>query len=191
MRKALALAMLLGPAALAQAATIIYTDESAFLAQVAAPYYLEDFTGIANPVGSSKAYGPVNSYAFTASADNGLYANVNALTTYSPQDELLFTFTGSAVHAVGAIFTTTDTGGNPVEQTLTVQTSGGGWQTVTTSGFVGFVSDTDISWLAVTSDGFLPSHFPQVDHLYVGTNVPEPALLAGAGLLCLGLLRRR
>ena len=191
MRKVIALLLLSLSAGLVQGATMIYTDETLFVAQLQSPYYLEDFTGLSNPLPANQDFGPVNGYALRAHADNGLYANPDAITTFSPGDILQLSFTGSVANAAGAIFTATDMYGDTVPQTLKVEASDGTIQSVSTTGFVGFVSDSNITWLEVSSDAVAPDFFPQADHLYSGVSVPEPALIGAASTACVGLLLRK
>ncbi|GEM_PF-2495325 len=191
MRKVLVLSLLTLWAGHVQGATIIYTDESLFAAQLQSPYYLEDFTGLSNPLPANQDFGPVNGYSFQAHADNGLYANPDAISTFSPGDILHLSFTGSTVNAAGGIFTATDMFGGTVPQTLKVEASDGTLQSVSTTGFVGFISDSAITWLEVSSDAVAPDFFPQADHLYSGVSVPEPALIGAASIACTGLLLRK
>jgi len=170
---------------------MIYTDETLFVAQLQNPYYLEDFTGLSNPLLANQDFGPVNGYALRAHADDGLYANPDAISTFSPTDILHLSFTGSAVNATGGIFTATDMSGDTVSRTLRVEASDGTFQWVSTTGFVGFISDSNITWVEVASEGDAPDVFPQADHVYSGVSVPEPALIGAASIVCAGLLLRK
>lgn len=191
MRKVIGLSLLTSWAGLVQGATMIYTDETLFVAQLQSPYYLEDFTALANPLPANQDFGPVNGYAFRAHADNGLHANPGAISTFSPGDILQLSFTGSAVNAAAAIFTATDMFGNIVPQTLRVEASDGTFQSVSTTGFVGFISDSNITWLEVSSGGVAPDFFSQADHVYSGVSVPEPELFGVASIAFTGLLLRK
>ena len=192
MRKVLALSLLTLLAGHVQGATIIYTDETLFAAQLQSPYYVEDFTGISSSLPPTQDFGPVNGYSFRAHANNGLWGNPDALSTFSPRDILQLSFTGSAVNAAGGIFTATDDVGGTVEQqTLKLELSDGTLQSVSTTGFVGFISDSAITWLEVSSDAVSPTFFPQADHLYSGVSVPEPALIGAISIASTGLLLRK
>jgi hypothetical protein len=190
MRKMLALSMLLAPTSALHAATIIYTNESDFLSYIASGYYLEEFDGLLNPLPHSRTFGPVNGHGYTVSTNSGLYANPSALTTFSPQDAMLFTFSGTPATAVGGIFAATDDAGAVIAQNVTIESNDGTSSIVNPSGFVGFISDTPITWVSVTGAGTGGTYFPQADHFYVGASVPEPAMLLGSAIGAYCLLRR-
>jgi hypothetical protein len=204
--------MLLAQAPLALSATV-YTDEPAFLAQLNPQYYLEDFSNYeyAHPLNGDQPtanYGPVNGYRWTASTiPNGVLANTyglfslpTTLTTYAAEDLLKITFTGRPVTALGGIFASTDTNGDVIPQTVTVNLSDNTSVSLTGSGFRGFTSDFAITYLTIDGVDAPYSNWPQLGHFYVGSvapadiaaaPVPAAAWLFGSALLGLMSLKRR
>lgn len=179
-------------AATANAATV-YTTEADFLPMIGADYYLEDFDTLVS--GASWDAPGANGYDFLAQADGGVAARSEghpAAPCLSPNwvdGTLEIVFTGTPVTALGAYFSTKKfMGGNDQMNIITL--SDGTVEEFLGFGFRGFTSDVPItSLIHVGSDD--PSYaYGWVDHLYVGTMVPEPAALT---MLLLGglLLRRR
>ena len=129
MRK-IALGLCLAVAALA-GATNVYTTEASFLPNIQAGYYLENFTGwtYGSPLGGSTfdwdAPG-ANGYNFHAYALNGLWSNVQALSTNTASDPLVITFPNSlTVTAFGGIMSSTDISGNVIPQDITITLNDG------------------------------------------------------------------
>jgi len=204
--------MLLAQASMASGATV-YTDETAFLTHLNPAYFLEEFSGYTyDEHGSfpldgtqmSENYGSVNGYSWTASTvpsdlvspPIGLFSLPGALSTYAAEDLLKITFTGKPVTALGGIFASTDINGDVVQQTVTINLSDNTPVSFTGSGFRGFTSDLAITYLTIDAVDLDPNnpYWPKLDHLYVGSAVPEPAAVkavptpAAAWLLASGLL---
>jgi hypothetical protein len=190
--------MILALASTAFAATQ-YDDEPSFLANLASPYYLEDFVGwsYGDPLDGSQTdydFGPVEGYSWHAYATNGLWSNLGALSTNNSGDPLVITFTGLAVTALGGNFTATDISGNVIPGTVLIDLSDGTHTELinpTASTFTGYTSAVPITSVTIDSlddDGI--NRWPQLDHFYVGSMIPEPASLVLLGLGTL-LLRRR
>ena len=195
MKKYLAALLFLAQAPLASAG--VYTTEASFLTQLQPGYYLEDFNGYkyGNPLDgnqTSQTYGPVNGYSWTASAPNGLFSNPGALSTNNAIDLLTITFTGDPVTALGGIFASTDANGNVIQQLVTITLSDGTTASLTGSDFRGFTSAAPITFLTIDAIDQPSSNWPQLDHFYVGSAIPEPTSLAllGLGSLLLAPWRR-
>ncbi len=198
MKRILSCVLVLTLASTAFAATQ-YDDEPSFLANLASPYYLEDFVGwtYGNPLDGSQTdcdFGPVEGYSWHAFAVNALWSNFSALSTNNSGDPLVITFTGLPVTALGGNFTATDISGNIIPGTVLIDLSDGTHTELvdpTAGTFTGYTSDVPIVSVTIDSpdDGSI-SRWPQLDHFYVGSMIPEPASLVLLGLGTL-LLRRR
>jgi len=174
-----------------------YFDEASFLANLASPYYLEDFPGwtYGNPLNGTQLTwdAPGNAgYGWRAYAAQGLWSNVSALSVNVAYDPLVITMTGNPVNMVGGIFTATDINGNWIPGDVTIRLASGATWTLTQPGpttFFGFYcSDPIVSVTFNCVSGGGVNRWIQLDHFYVG--IPEPAsllLLSLAGLM----LRRR
>lgn len=191
-------------AASAYAATL-FTSESSFLPELQPGYYLEDFSGysvtydnVPSPQSFSGGSEPFN-YSILSSSGDDLYvispAGVGkSLSVLNSEDNLIVSFTGSDVTAVGGRFMMTDYDGNLTSGTVTVRLSDGTVVTVTSPGsnpddlFRGFTSTTPIASLTVVGTGNpAEEKWPALSHLYVGKVVPEPGTLA-LGLIGLAVI---
>jgi hypothetical protein len=174
-----------------------YFNEPSFLAALAGPYYVEDFTGYTygSPLDgtqTSQAYGPVNGFAYNALCAGGLWSNDSALSTNSAFDTITLDFTGAPVTAVGGNLVVTDINGNIISGDVIITLEDGSQQTLTNqtaNDFFGFSTTIPIASVQFTADGSVNSWI-QLDHLYVG-QIPEPASLALLVLGGLVAIRRR
>lgn len=175
-----------------------YTSEASFLAAIASPFYLEDFSNFTfgSPLDGSQlswAAPGGNGYGWTASTPLGLYSNTSALSTNTSDETLTLTFTGSPVTAFGGLVNNTDVDGNAQGGTVTIAMSNGDSLVVNDGTFVGWVGNSAVTSVALSAGNHNLSWI-QLDHTYTGANsalVPEPASMAALGLGVAALIRRR
>ncbi|MGD8453380.1 MAG: PEP-CTERM sorting domain-containing protein [Phycisphaerae bacterium] len=176
----------------ANAATV-YDTEADFLSVIASNYYLEDFDTLVS--GETWDAPGANGFDFLAQADGGVAARSEGdpaapcLSANWVDGTLEIVFTGAPVTALGANFCTKRFM-HGTDQMNVITLSDGTVEQFMGLGFRGFTSDVPItSFTHVGVDD--PSYaYGWLDHLYVGTMVPEPGAIA---LLSLGalFLRRR
>lgn len=196
--KPLCLAALLCAAASSQAAITVYTSQAAFLAAVSAPGVdsFDDLT--VEPYGDTldrtaggytyQAYSPGGLWGAGVAGDYWLSNNVRT-------DPIVFSNFSSGVSAFGGNFFTSDVAGGYVPSgNLVVTASDGASLTyslngATQSSFLGFVYDSSLASVTLSTDG--GAYWPTANNVVLA--VPEPAtygmLLAGIGFV--GLLGRR
>ena len=196
--KALSLAALLCAAASSQAAITIYTNQADFLAAVSAPGYdsYDDLT--VDPYGTTLDR-TAGAYAYQAYAAGGLWGagtgSDHWLSTNQSQDAIVFQNFGSGVTAFGGNFFGSDNIGAYLPNANLVLSAADG-STVsyalngaTQANFLGFVSDTALSSVTLSTDG--GAYWPTANNVVLA--VPEPAsygmMLAGLG--CVGMIARR
>lgn len=179
-------------AASAQAATI-YTTETDFQNVLASGYYLEEFDTLV--AGDTWTAPGANGFGFDAMADGGVGPRnegdpaAPAISANWVDGTLALYFTGEPVTALGANFCTkrfmfgTD-------QMNIITLSDGTVEQFLGLGFRGFTSEVPITSLIFVGEDDPSYAYGWIDHLYVGTMIPEPttAILFGLGVL---LLRRR
>lgn len=196
--KSLCLAALLCAAASSQAAITTYTSQAAFLAAVSAPGHdsYDDLT--VDPYGATLDR-TAGAYAYQAYAAGGLYgAGTDAdhwLSTNLGLDPIVFQNFSSGVTAFGGNFFGSDISGAYVPNaSLLLTAEDGSTVTYTLDGatrtsFLGFVSDTALSSVVLSTDG--GAYWPTANNVVLA--VPEPAsygmMLAGLG--CVGMIARR
>lgn len=179
-------------------ATTIHTSEADFLDAIELGYFLNDFNDLGGYgyIGTSKSYSSGGfSYTITG-AGGGLYKTFGAISTLNETDVLTLTFTSGNVTAVGAKDFLTNYDGYETGGQVRVTLSDGTSVIADSPSFVGFtttgafITSLEIISLSTGDD----QHYPSIDHLYVGTAVPEGGstlAMFGLGLLgMLGLMRR-
>ena len=173
----LAVTIVMSLALSARAATTFYTNEAAFVANLAPGSYVENFDGYTygSYQGATLSLSGGNSFAYTISATPGistLYSADGGMSTEEANDALLVTFTGAPVYAVGGYFFASDIDGFYAPGSIVITLNDGSTQTnsppnVTT--FAGFISTVPITTITIdapnTVDGFF---WPVMDHFYVG-----------------------
>ena len=193
----------IGVAALAVTATApaatIFEDETAFLANIQAGYYLEDFDdytfGSYTEDSLDLGEGP---WAYTITTEGegapGLYSGDGFMSTNSALNRLVVNMTGADVTALGGSFFATDFDGLFIWANITVDLSDG-TQVVyyPDPGFTfrGFTSDVPITQITIdaSNDPFLA--WPSMDHFYVGAMIPAPGALGLLALAAVPPRRRR
>jgi hypothetical protein len=197
MKKYFAVAALVAitPSAFAQ----FFTSEASFTAALIGSSYLEEFSGwtFGNPLnGTQTSYTApgANGYGWDAAAVLGLWSNADALSTFTADDPIVFTFTGLPVTAFGGILANTDINGNLIAGDVTLLLSNGASQTITLgagqSGFLGYISPVNLT-TATISSASAATDWVQGDHLYTGSAVPEPGTMIALGLGAAALAARR
>jgi hypothetical protein len=196
MKKYLAIAAFVAitPSAFAQ----WFTNEAAFTAALNGPFYLEDFSNFTfgNPLNGSQttwAAPGANGYGWTAAATNGLYSNISALSTNTANDPLVLTFTGAPVTAFGGNIANSDIAGNLIPGTVTMLMSNGATNNLVlgaAEGFLGYISPVVLTTVTISATG-TTNNWPQLDHAYTGSAVPEPGTMIALGLGAAALAARR
>jgi hypothetical protein len=162
----------------ARAATIFYTNEAAFAANLSPGRYLEDFDGylFGSFSGPTLSLSGGNGFAYTISPTPGfldLFSGDGNMSTDSSLDALLVTFTGAPVYAVGGFFFAADYNGNYQPGNIVITLGDGTVQTSSppdTVTFAGFISDQAITSITIDApdDGGTNS-WTTMDHFYVGS----------------------
>ena len=171
-----------------QAGAAWYTSEVEFTSAIDPVLYLEDFDDFQYGVqlnGTQTAWTApgANGYGWDASSPLGLWSLDGALSTSEEQETISLTFTGAPVTAFGGIFYATDLSGFVIPNSLvTVRLSDGQSYQLNTSGseFLGWTGSTAISSVDFSVEA-IANTWVAIDHVYVGSGVPEPAGLAVLG----------
>lgn len=155
-------------------------DEATFLTNIAAGYYLEEFTDYAatRSMGLGQDFSS-GGFEYMISSPGGWLFSVyssgkGAITTAFNDDSILITFSGDPVTAIGGQFFLTDYNGEDMNGSVTLLFSDTSTATVTTTGgvrgFYGNTFNTAITTLTITSvrPNTRDTYYPTVDHLYVG-----------------------
>lgn len=193
-------ALLLCAGTSAQAAITVYTSQAAFLSAVANPGYdtFDDLSVVPYDPTLARTAG---SYGYSVFSTDGLYGAGGSggdywLSNNNGLDPLVFQNFSSGVNAFGGNFFTSDVAGQYTLGNLVLTANDGSvlnyaLNGTTTSSFIGFVSDSALTSVAIATDGGL--YWPTANNVVLA--VPEPAtygmLLAGIGLLGMAARRRR
>jgi hypothetical protein len=148
-----------------------YTDRTTFLQNVAAGYYENDFAD-AVPGPSDPLNYTSGSWAYTVSASSDqLYNDTGLISTNLAADQIVVTFTGAAVTAVGGNFWSTDISVTPTGTDTTLSLSDGTVETFTSTGptdFRGFTTAGAVTSLTVEAPDDVVTAWPTMDNLIVG-----------------------
>ena len=183
----------------AAAATITYTSQAAFEANLAAGAYTEGFDGMGNPPAGAVVFSG-GGFSYSASAPSDIYLAGGFLGVSDIDEPLTLLFTSGNVRAVAGEFFATDINDDPISTLVTLTLNDGTTTSFTPTSFAdsyrGFISDIAITSLVISAPG--QSLYAGLDNLTVGgvkasTAVPEPAgwMLVGLALAGLAAARRR
>ncbi len=168
------LAFLAGLSVAGAASADVYRTKAAFLPNVQAGYYEEDFASV--PVGAVPmlSFGPVNgfSYDVTGSTDT-LFNATGIVSTNLAGDSLVITFTGAKVTAVGGNFWATDINFNKINSDVTIELSDGTVEkyfSTASSDFRGFTSKVAITKVTIDAADTPANAWPTMDNLIVGVS---------------------
>lgn len=181
----------LGVASAATAATQVFTDEAAFLANIG-DYLLEDFDqyGYGDYVDYTLDIGPMNGYSATLSASNQLFSGDGNMSTNTAGDPLMIEFTGLPTFSIGGYFFPGEYYGQFISEITWIELSNGfvyEYLPGSDSEFLGFISTEELTWASIVTDQTNQNSWSTVDHLYI--NSPTPGALAVLGMA--GLIGRR
>ena len=193
----------------ARAQTTTYTSQSAFLNNVQAGYYLENFnTGVEDNASSYNFSSGGFAYTVTAgttTVPSNVYQSGTFIGTLDPARILTFTFSSGNVTAVGGNFFHTDSANQlSTTQSVTVRLSDGTSNTFTptaANSFRGFTTTAAITSLSIAAP--TSEFFASADDFIVGRRIgavdtPEPGSLplalsglAAVGAWCAARFRKR
>jgi len=158
-------------------AATVYTEEAAFLAALAGPYFLEEFNGYTygSYTEPSLLLGPdVNGFACTITpwpVGDTLYSGDGNMSTNLAADAMRATFTGTPVYATGGWFFAGDISGNYISQEVTITLSDGTTHTFTPPNgatFLGFIADVPLTYINIEAPDSPAVGWPTMDHFYMG-----------------------
>lgn len=189
-------------------ADTIFTSQAAFLAAIEPGYYLETFDSLPQyTAGDGIEDFSMPPFSYRATNQSGFFhvgpPGDTWMSTIFADEDIVFTFNGAPVTAVGGFFFLTDFDGFVTGGTVTVTLNNGTTFSVsnaTETSFIGFTTDIPILTLTLTPDQsgqFFT--WPTANDFIVGVAspqqaIPEPAsvVLAGLGIAGFaGLARRR
>jgi hypothetical protein len=204
----LALAAFLVASGASQAGITVYTTQSSFLAAISnfATDTFDDLPPGRTNLDTAAINRSAGAYAYTASVGEDSLATGGTgsdvwLTTDPSNAVLTFDNFSSGVYAVGGFFFGSNSDGGAQRRgsiTVTATDADGTITTETkrnprTSNFFGFVSDSSLTSVTVSTTTRRGSMFPTVNNLTLAAAVPEPetyALLL-SGLAIVGFVARR
>lgn len=199
--KLLVMAAMMLSAMAANADIRIFTDQAAFNAAITSPG-VDNYDDLPLAFLDSPLARTAGAYSYTVSSTSGLYGAGTGgdvwLSNFAANEAMVFSGFSGGVSAFGGNFFGSDVSGNYQENTDVMLTASDGSSvsfTITnsaTTSFLGFVSDTALTSVSLSSLG---EYWPTANNvtLAMAAPVPEPAsyamLLGGVALL--GAARRR
>lgn len=149
---------------------------------------LNDFNTVADGFAPSVSYN-FGAFAYEISATNGLFNNGGTISTNSPSDALLITFTSGDVRAFGGDWWGTDFDFNQIQAQITITLDDGTSETFNTNPnngprFGGYMSDSSILSISIAANNSQGADaFPTMDNFRVAVVPLPPAAWAGLGML--------
>ncbi|MCG3123092.1 MAG: hypothetical protein GIKADHBN_01501 [Phycisphaerales bacterium] len=176
-------------------AATVYSTEAEFLSVINSGYYLEDFDTLSGVTALWDAPG-ANGFDFYAEGGGGVagwgtgYPTSPSISANWVDGDLLITFSGAPVTALGAYFQTKRHIFN-TDQMNIITLSDGTVEQFPGFGFRGFTSDVPITTLHFVGSDDPGYAYGWLDHLYVG-QIPAPgaACVLVAGGVLAGRRRR-
>ncbi len=184
--------------AISSASATVYTSSAAFLPNVAAGSFFNNFSSVAaGPSSALNFAGGGFSYTVDSSPTaNNLYNDPGVISTNLATEQIKITFTGAPVTAIGGNFWGTDINVLPVANSPVILTLSDGtietYNSNAATDYRGFTTLLPITTMLIDATGTTANVniWPTLDNLTVGRVAPEPASLS---LMAVGatLLRRR
>lgn len=188
--KSLIAAMLLCGAVSAQAQITVYTERDAYLGAVGT-YGVDDFDDLSVQRYDSPLSRNAGSFAYTVSAPGGLYPGGEFgdiwLSTNTRTDTVVFSNFAPGITGFGGYFFASDVFGGYTPNGSLLFTALDGTtlnytlDNATTTSFLGFVSESPLVSVSLTSNG---EYWPTANNLTLAMPVPEPSTY---GMMALGL----
>ncbi len=174
MRHAMTVAMTTGVLlGAASAKAQVFTTKGAFLNNVQPGFYEEAFTNVPTAFVQQIDLGPVNGFAYSVTAFEGLFNDVGVVGANSSLDPLEITFTGATITAVGGNFYATDLAFNTIPVNITIELSNGVKETFFSNwsgDFRGFTSAVPITKITIDADDTVQDAWAMMDNLIVGVS---------------------
>ena len=153
-----------------------YTDRTTFLTHVAPGYYENPFDDAVPGSSPALSYSdPVSGIAYTvdsAPTANDLFNDTGVISTNSQTEQIVVTFTGTPVTAVGGNFWATDINVAPTGTDVTLTLSDATTLTFTSTGpsdFRGFTTVAPITSITIEAPDNVVTAWPTMDNLILGT----------------------
>jgi hypothetical protein len=154
------------------ASAAVYTTKASFLANVQSGYYEETFASVGGGPVQMLSFGPINGFAYDVTASTGqLFNDPGLISTDLAGDQLVLTFIGSPVTAVGGNFWATDIAFNVIPSNVTITLSDGTiekYLAVANSDFRGFTSAVPITKVTIDAADTPANAWATMDNLIVG-----------------------